>query len=99
MIIIVSSQVVYGKADMSLDMFRFLDPTLGDMSMSTFFRKTIYFELKPKEFSKYTNIVYCFDGITWLSFSASFIFISVAFVLIEQSRAFTEKNSSSVSST
>ncbi len=96
--IILELQVIYGKADISLEQFRYLDPRLGDMSASTSFRKTIYFELKPKEFSKFTNIVYCFDGITWLSFLVSFILLSFALSLSEN-MFLGERKTSSVSIT
>ncbi len=69
-----------GKADVCLDMYTVYD-SLGDWSSETITQKSVFFELKPKELSKYGNIIRCFDTVTWILFILSFIITVVTFML------------------
>ncbi len=61
-----------GKADVCLDMYTVYN-SMGDWSSETITQKSVFFELRPKELSKYGNIVRCFDTMTWTFLFLSFI--------------------------
>ncbi len=52
----------------------------GDMSSAIYYTFGTFFELKPRETTKYINILYAFDKLTWALLALSLLSIIIAVI-------------------
>ncbi len=69
---------MYGKVDVSLEQYPAVTSGFGEFTTDTYYSSTQYMEFKPREVSKFVNILYPLDRWCWLFLLVSILAMSAA---------------------